>query len=232
MKKLILIGAIFGFAIQSPAQRFGEKDFNKTQVEIGLGLSLPFLNDGKELLRAEELRNNQLSYFQNPDGTHNQVGAYPRLSGFNFHIAFYKPQKNVNGLMLGAIVRNTQTGSQPEIGGYEEGYFFNFVTAGIAAKYYIVESTPLYLKAEFGISSVLTKNRFLNSGNQEFFHQFGIGPGGGIGLGYSMNAFKNRSKTLDFQVHYQYLQTRVEVNSIGDDNWRFGALHFSVAYNF
>ena len=203
-----------------------------TQVEFGLGISLPNLHSGQELMRSQELRNQGLSYLANAAGNHNPVGNYPRLFGYNFHIAYYKPLPKTKGLMLGAIVRNTQTGTQPAQGGYEEGYFFNFITAGIAAKYYPSENLPVYFLGDFGIAAVLTKNRFINMGNQEFFHQFGIGPSGGLGLGYSLGVFQEKSKSLDFQINYQLLQTRVEVNGIGDDNWRFGALHFSVAYNF
>jgi hypothetical protein len=204
----------------------------KTQVEFGLGISLPNLHSGQELMRSLELRNQGLSYLANAEGNHNSVGNYPNLFGFNFHVAFYKPIPKTKGIMLGAIVRNTQTGTQPEEGGYEEGYFFNFITAGLAAKFYPSENLPIYFLGDFGIAAVLTKNRFINMGNQEFFHQFGIGPSGGLGLGYSLGVFQGKSKSLDFQINYQLLQTRVEVNGIGDDNWRFGALHFSVAYNF
>jgi hypothetical protein len=34
------------------------------------------------------------------------------------------------------------------------------------------------------------------------------------------------------QLTYQQLSTRVEVNGIGDDQWKFGALNFTVAMNF
>lgn len=203
-----------------------------TQVEFGLGISLPNLNSGVELMRSQELRNQGLSYLANAEGNHNPVGNYPNLFGFNFHVAFYKPLPKTKGIMLGAIVRNTQTGTQPEEGGYEEGYFFNFITAGLAVKYYPSENLPIYVLGEFGIAAVLTKNRFLNAGNQEFFHQFGIGPGGALGLGYPTVVNQEKGKTLNFQVNYQLIQTRVEVNGIGDDNWRFGAVHLSIAYNF
>ncbi|WP_373520967.1 hypothetical protein [Aquiflexum sp.] len=223
---------IFAFLLIS-IKSFGQHPFSqKTQVEFGLGISLPNLNSGQELMRSQELRNQGLSYLANAEGNHNKVGNYPRLFGFNFHVAYYKPLPKTKGLMLGAMVRNTQTGTQPVQGGYEEGYFFNFITAGLAAKFYPTENLPIYLQGDFGISAVLTKNRFLNMGNQEFFHQFGIGPGGGLGLGYPIRVNNEKGKTLDLQVGYQIIQTRVEVNGIGDDNWRFGALHFSVAYNF
>ena len=138
----------------------------------------------------------------------------------------------VNGLMLGAMVRNTQTGSTPD-DGYAEGYYFNFITAGVAVKYYPFEKANFFTKADFGLAAVLTKNRFINdAGDQNFFHQFGIGSGGSIGLGYSFPVFNDKSKSIDVQIIYQQLRTRVEVNGIGDDYWGFGALNFSVAFSF
>lgn len=203
-----------------------------TQVEVGMGFTTPFLQSGTELMRSQDLRDNQQSYFQDSQGNRKDVGAYSNLKGFSLNIGFYKPLKRVNGLMLGAMVRNAQTGSQPG-DGYAEGYFFNFITAGIALKYYPFESVNLFTKADFGLASVLTKNRFINEeGDQNFFHQFGIGSGGSLGIGYSFLPFKNQLRSIDAQVSYQQLSTRVEVNDVGDDQWKFGALNITLALSF
>lgn len=135
--------------------------------------------------------------------------------------------------MLGAIVRNAQTGSTPKEGGYEEAYFFNFITAGVAAKYYPFQKNNLFIKTDFGIAAVLTKNRYLNSKKeQNFFHQFGIGNALGLELGYSLTPFKNKTKSLEIKTGYQLANTRVEVNGIGDDRWQFGALIIGTSFNF
>lgn len=203
-----------------------------TQVEVGIGFISPFLQSGEELMRSEELRDNQQSYFQDSQGNRKNVGSYSSLKGFSLNIGFYKPLKKVKGLMLGAMVRNAQTGSMPG-DGYAEGYFFNFITAGVALKYYPFENANLFTKADFGLASVLTKNRFINeAGDQNFFHQFGIGSGGSVGVGYSFLPFKNKSRSIDAQVLYQQLSTRVEVNDVGDDQWKFGALNVTVAMSF
>lgn len=133
--------------------------------------------------------------------------------------------------MLGAVVRNAQTGSQPDDGGYEEAYYFNFITGSAAIKYYPFTSNNLFVKGEFGLASVLTKNRFENSqGEQNFFHQFGIGSAAALGAGYAFTPFADKSKAIELQVVYQQLGTRVEVNGIGDDRWRFGALQLSAIF--
>ena len=203
-----------------------------TQVEVGIGYSTPFLQSGQELTRSEDLRDQGLSYFQDAQGNRKNVGSYSSLKGYSFNIGFYKPLRQTNGLMIGAMVRNTQTGSTPD-DGYQEAYFFNFITAGLAIKYYPFANTNLFAKADFGLAAVLTKNRFINEeSDQNFFHQFGIGSGGSVGVGYSFLPFKDKSKSLDAPILYQQLSTRVEVNGIGDDQWKFGTLNFTVAVSF
>jgi hypothetical protein len=203
-----------------------------THVEVGIGYASPFLQSGKELLRAQDFREKEQSYYQDSEGNRKNVGKYSTLNGYSLSIGFYKPLKKTNGLMLGAMVRNTQTGSTPA-DGYSEAFFFNFITAGIALKFYPLSRTNLFTKIDFGLASVLTKNRFINEANeQNFFHQFGIGSGGSLAVGYSIQAFRNKSEAIDVQLTYQQLSTRVEVNGIGDDQWKFGALNFTVAMNF
>lgn len=205
----------------------------QTQVEVGVGYIQPLLFRGKELLRSQDLRNSQNSYYLNSNGTRKQVGSYSRASGYNFSIGFYKPLRKIKGLMLGSIVRNAQTGSTPSEGGYEEAYFFNFITAGAAIKYYPFEKNNLFVKADFGIAAVLTKNRFVTESNeQNFFHQFGIGNSLGAEIGYGLTPFKNKTQSIELKAGFQLVNTRVEVNGVGDDQWQFGALFIGTSYNF
>src|SRR5688572_9926952 len=132
-----------------------------TQVEVGIGYATPFLQGGQELTRSEDLRDQGLSYYQDSQGNRKNVGSYSTLKGYSFNIGFYKPLRKTNGLMLGAMVRNTQTGSTPD-DGYSEAYFFNFITAGVALKYYPFENVNFFAKADYGLAAVLTKNRFIN----------------------------------------------------------------------
>lgn len=116
--------------------------------------------------------------------------------------------------------------AQPLKGGYNENYFLNFIAAGVVAKYYPFAKNNLFVKTDFGIAAVLTKNRYLNSSNQqEIFHQFGIGTSFGIETGYAFQLFKDKSKAIELKAGYQIANTQVEVNGIGDDNWEFGAIY-------
>lgn len=203
------------------------------QTEFAIGISSPFLHSGSELNRSADLRNNGLSYFENTNGNRKDVGAYGNLIGWSVAIAYYRPLKRVKGLMLGSAFRTSLTGSQPQNGGYEEGFFFNFLSLGLATKYYPLTNNNLFLKADAGLASVFTKNRYFNAvGEQEFFHQFGIGTNVYGAVGYSLQPFKNKAKKIDLQVIYQFNSTRVEVNKIGNDQWTYSALTLMGAINF
>ncbi len=170
----------------------------RRQVELGLGLVAPQLHGGTELLRARELREQERSYFEGADGSRRSVGSYPRLFGFSVHLGFQHPVERVEGLTLGAAARTALTGSQPSGGGYSEGYFFNSVTLALAARHYPFRTPRLFLAAELGLGSVLTKNRYQDeAGVQGYFHQFGIGPSGSAGIGYSLRPRRDGAISLD-----------------------------------
>jgi hypothetical protein len=71
-----------------------------------------------------------------------------------------------------------------------------------------------------------------SSGAQNFFHQFGIGTSAGVRAGYSLTPFRNKRKALDLQLSYGQFSTQVEVDGVGNDQWRFGALHVGAALSF
>lgn len=204
------------------------------QTEFGFGISIPSLNSGSELLRTKALRDNNLSYYQNPiTGERKNIGSSGTLIGWSLTLAYYRPVKKVKGLMLGSVVRSSLAGSNPSSGGYDEGYFFNFLSFGFGTKYYPFTKNNIFLKGDFGMASVFTKNRFLNELNeQRFFHQFGIGFNASTAIGYSFTPFKNKEKSLDLQVIYQNNNTRVEVDKIGNDQWKYSALNVMLSMNF
>ncbi|MFN3641054.1 MAG: hypothetical protein ACK4UK_09045 [Flavobacterium sp.] len=231
MKKIatlivVLMNTIMVVQAQNPLSE-------SVQTEFGIGISTPFLHSGTELIQSANLRSNGLSYFANEQGDRKNVGNYGNLIGWSVAIAYYRPVKKVNGLMVGSAFRTSLTGSQPQNGGYEEGFFFNHLSLGLAAKYYPFTQNNLFFKADAGLASVFTKNRFLDTQNlQQFFHQFGIGTNTSIATGYSIQPFKNKLKTIDFQLIYQFNSTRVEVNGIGNDQWTYSALTLMGAINF
>ena len=215
------------------AQTDSPKIWQATQVNVHIGFALPQLYDGVELLRARDIREGQQSYFQNDAGQTKSVGEYSSLAGITFGIAFYKPIKRIERLMAGARLLNTQTGSEPAEGGYPEGYYFNFLLGGVALKYYPLPNRNFFFNGDVGIASVFTKNRFVNSaGEQNFLHQFGIGVGFNAGVGYDFALFKNKQKAITLNMSYQYMSTRVEVDGVGDDQWRFGSFNLIAAYTF
>lgn len=205
----------------------------KIQTEFGIGFATSILHSGKELMRSQELRDQGLSYFQNSQGIRKNVGSYGTPIGWVLTTAYYRPIKKVKGLMLGTALRASLTGSEPSSDGYEEGYFFNYITVTGGAKYYPFTKNNLFILGEFGMASVLTKNRFINSeGKQNYFHQFGIGTNLSAAFGYSFKPFKNSEKTFDIKAVYQLNNTRVEVDNVGNDSWQFSGLNLIASINF
>lgn len=211
----------------SVAQDQPQKPWKETQLFTSFGLSLPTLHSGNELMRSKSLRNNSLSYYEDEAGNRASVGSYPPPIGWAAQIGFYKPVSFANRLLAGASVTASLTGSSPSSGGYEEGYFFNSILIGAAWKYYPLQTGNVSIKGDFGLASVFTKNRFRNSsGQQEFFHQFGIGSGGSAGLSWEF------AQNWSIDLTQSFMVTRVEVNGIGDDTWTFGTTNMMIQYRF
>ena len=205
----------------------------KVQTEFGVGFATSILHKGVALKSSQALRDQGLSYFQNSQGERKNVGSYGTPFGWVLTTAYYHPIKKVKGLMLGTALRASLTGTQPSSGGYEEGYFFNFITTTAGVKYYPFDKNNLFLLGEFGMASVLTKNRFINGeGKQNYFHQFGIGTNFSAAIGYTLKPFKNSEKTFDIKAVYQLNNTRVEVDNVGNDLWRFSGLNLLASLNF
>lgn len=216
------VGAQTGPAIRS-----------QKQLEFSLGVVTPSFYGGQELLRVRDLRAAGRSYYPGGGGAHRAVGAYSRPLGWSLEAAYYKPLARVPNLLWGVAVRSTLTGSQPADGQYAEGYFFNCVDVGPALKYYPFAQANFFVRGQAGMASVFTKNRYLDeTGAQRFLHQFGIGLGGSLAAGYTFTPFRNPALGLETKLAYQLSRTRVEVNGLGDDQWRFGALHAQVGVIF
>jgi hypothetical protein len=134
---ITLLTYLAAYTQQAPALTASTRNFlsSQTQVEVGLGFATPFLQGGTELERSRALRERGLSYYQSANGDRRRVGSYRSPSGWWVATAFYKPLGRVKGLMLGSAFRLSQTGSEPSEGGYEEGYYFNYVSVGPALKY-------------------------------------------------------------------------------------------------
>ncbi|WP_373523433.1 hypothetical protein [Aquiflexum sp.] len=229
MKRILLLLVLTALTLIDVLAQ--NKISTKPRMFFSAGFVTPQFYSGSELIRAYEIRQNGQSYFQN--GESKQVGSYGSNTGFSLGIGYYIPLKSVPGLSVGLLVNSGQTGSTPSKGGYEEGYFFNYLNFGTGLQYYPFESNNLYFKGEVGMGSVFTKNRFINANNeQDFLHHFGIGIEGGGGLGYTLTPFKNKKLGLNFEMQYQLFATRVEVSGIGDDQWRFGSLNLSTGIQF
>jgi hypothetical protein len=207
--------------------------YGQKQLEFSIGIAIPNFNSGKELIRARGLREAGQSYYADGAGQRRQVGSSSAQIGWSFEVAYHKPLAAVPGLLYGVVGRSALTGSQPSEGKYAEGYFFNFLDIGPSLKYYPFTQINFFVRGQAGLSNVFTKNRYLTAtGEQEFFHQFGIGISGSLAAGYTFTPFANKAFGIETKIAYQLSSTRVEVNGLGDDQWQFGALHFQLGLVF
>lgn len=221
----VLFLLITGSAAMAQSHSLVSKPWERTQTFASFGLSLPVIHGGAELMQSKSLRDESLSYFEDGSGNRRSVGNYPALIGWAAQIGFYRPVSFAERLMLGATFTSSLTGSSPSSGGYEEGYFFNSILFGGAWKYYLTDSGRIALKGDAGIASVFTKNRFKNeSGQQEFFHQFGIGAGASLGFSWEF------SPRWSIELTHSLSTARVEVNGIGDDNWTYGTTNVVLVF--
>lgn len=206
--------------------------YEQKQTFISVGVSKPFLMNGNELLRSENIREQELSYFKNENGEIKTVGAYSGLIGWNLSLGFYNPIKKVDRLMWGAEVNMSLTGSTPA-DGYQEAYYFNYVSFNFGLKYYPISDVNLFIKTNTGFASVMTKNRFTNDSNeQNFLHQFGLGINGAGVIGYSFPIKPKILSTIEVSAEYKLSNVRVEVNGIGNDTWTYSSLDFKLGFLF
>lgn len=219
--------------ILSPTLRAQNALSTQPRLYFSSGFVTPQFFGGTELLQAYSFRQAGQSYHQQPHGERKNVGTYGANTGFSLSIGYYVPVPWVKGLGVGLVVNSGQTGTNPSVDGYAEGYFFNFLNFGGSLQYYPMETNNLYLKAEAGMGSVFTKNRFVvDVATQDFLHHFGIGFETGGAGGYTLTPFANSSLGINLEAQYQFYSTRVEVSGIGDDQWTFGALHLMAGLQF
>jgi hypothetical protein len=224
---LVLQLSIFNSFAQESSEIYEQK-----QTFISIGVSKPFLINGNELLSSENIREQELSYFENENGEIKTVGAYSGLIGWNLCIGFYNPIENAYRLMWGAEVNLNLTGSTPA-DGYQEAYYFNYVSFNFGLKYYPVSDVNLFIKTNAGFASVMTKNRFINDLNeQNFLHQFGLGINGAGVIGYSFPTKTKFLSAIEISAEYKLSNVRVEVNVIGNDKWTYSSLDFKLGFLF
>ena len=208
------------------------KPYDQTQNFISIGIAKPFLSSGNELLRSKKIREQELSYFENANGERKKVGPYSELIGWNIGLGFYNPIKKVNRLMWGSELNLSLTGGTPS-DGYQEAYYFNYMSFNFGLKYYPISNANFFIKTNAGFGSVMTKNRFINDLNEQtFMHQFGLGINGTGSIGYSLPIKTKLLSTIELSVDYKLSNVRVEVNGVGNDKWNYSSIDFKLGLIF
>jgi hypothetical protein len=124
-------------------------------------------------------------------------------------------------------------GAAPSIGDNGQEMFFNYWGAAISAKYFPFDKDAkkgIYLQTDYFFVTQFTQ-KYRNTANLNFDHQFAIGTGLAFGLGYDISIGKSRTM-LTIGVEYEINSRNGEVTGIGDKNFKSSNLGIMTGIKF
>jgi hypothetical protein len=119
-------------------------------------------------------------------------------------------------------------GASPAKGDNGQEMFFNYWGSAISAKYFPFDREAkkgIYLQTDYFFITQFTQ-KYRTTANRNFDHQFAIGNGFAVGLGYDLPIGKERSM-LTIGIEYEADTRTGEVTGIGDKTFKssnFGIL--------
>ena len=147
------------------------------------------------------------------------AGNFSTSGGGLATLAAYHKFKKINYLVLG--LKYKSLGAGPASNDKGEEMFFNYWGAALAAKYFPFDKDAkkgLYLQGDFFFITQFTQ-KYRNTSKLEFNHQFAIGNGFALGLGYDFPIGKGRTM-LTFGLEYEMDSRQGEVTGIGDKTFK------------
>jgi hypothetical protein len=209
MKDKILI-ILFSIALITPifAQEEGVS-FTVAEFRGGYGISI--LGDGlKEKYDA---------------------GNFGTSGGGLASLAAFHKFKKVNYWNFG--LKYKSLGAAPTKGDNGNEMFFNYWGAAVAAKYFPFDKTArkgLYLQSDFFFVTQFTQ-KYRNVPKLEYNHQFAIGNGLAVGIGYDFPVGKNKTM-LTFGIEYEIDRRQGEVTNIGKKSFASSNLGIMTGFKF
>lgn len=159
-----------------------------------------------------------------------EAGNFNPSGGGLYSIAAYRKFNNINHFHFG--LKFKALGAAPSEGDNDEELFFNFWGAAISTKYFPGSDSGtkgIYLQGDYNFVSQFTQ-KYRNTDNLEFDHQFAIGSSFTLGLGYQY-PLSNRYG-LVVSVEYDWAFRQGEVQDVGDVEFRNGNLGVQVGLIF
>jgi hypothetical protein len=155
-----------------------------------------------------------------------EAGNFSSSSGGLASLAAYRKFKKINYLNFG--IKFKALGASPAKGDNGQEMFFNYWGSAISAKYFPFDREAkkgIYLQTDYLFITQFTQ-KYRTTANRNFDHQFAIGNGFAVGLGYDLPIGKERSM-LTIGIEYEADTRTGEVTGIGDKTFKssnFGIL--------
>ena len=155
-----------------------------------------------------------------------KAGNFASSGGGLATLAAYRKFKKINYLNFG--VKYKSLGAAPAKGDNGQEMFFNYWGAAITTKYFPFDRDArkgLYVQGDYFFVSQFTQ-KYRNTANKTFDHQFAIGSGFALGLGYDFPIREGRTM-LTVGLEYETNRRQGEVTGVGDTifkNANFGVM--------
>lgn len=147
------------------------------------------------------------------------AGNFSSSGGGLATLAAYRKFKKINYFNFG--IKFKSLGAAPAKGDNGQEMFFNYWGAAITTKYFPFDKDAkkgIYLQGDYFFVSQFTQ-KYRNTVNKDFNHQFAIGNGLAFGLGYDFPVGKGRT-LLTIGLEYETNSRTGEVTGIGDKNFK------------
>jgi len=159
-----------------------------------------------------------------------EAGDFSTSGGILSSIAVYRKFEKVSFLHFGLKFKGLA--AMPAKGNNGEEMFFNFWGSALSVKYFPFQKQAdrgLFLLSDFNFVSQFTQ-KYRNSANLEFDHQFAIGNSFALGVGYHYPL--NNRYGIVATVEYDWASRTGEVAGLGDKNFRNSNIAFQVGFVF
>jgi hypothetical protein len=146
-------------------------------------------------------------------------GNFANSGGGLASLAAYHKFKRINYLNFG--IKYKSLGAAPAKGDNGQEMFFNYWGAAIATKYFPFDRNAkkgIYLQGDYFFVSQFTQ-KYRTTLNKDYNHQFAIGNGLAIGLGYDFKIGKGKTM-LTIGIEYETNSRTGEVSGIGDKKFK------------
>jgi hypothetical protein len=160
-----------------------------------------------------------------------EQGNYGTSGGGLASLAAYHKFKKLNSFNFGLKFKSL--GAAPAKGDNGNELFFNYWGAAATVKYFPFDKMAkkgVYLQGDYFFVTQFTQ-KYRNVAKLEYNHQFAIGTGFGLGLGYDL-PLKNKKSMLTFGVEFQTDRRVGEVTGIGKKTFRSSSIGIMTGIKF